>query len=213
MRSRFVSTVAGAVVWSLAACGGDDLVAPPPGQIRVVTATTGAGPEPDGYTLTLDEGVPSLIGATATLTLDADPGNHTVLLGAVPAHCTVAGGPLRTVSVAVDEATDVAFAVSCGPTPGTIAVSVTTIGSLLDPDGYTLTVDGGRAQQVGVNGTLVVSDVEPGSHSLELTGVAPNCLVQGSNPVTVQVADEHAAAVEFEVTCRAGGRLDRNLFP
>ncbi|HEU5039787.1 MAG TPA: hypothetical protein VFT84_03135 [Gemmatimonadales bacterium] len=203
MRTR-ASIVAAAVVWSLAACGGDDLVAPRPGQIRITTTTAGSGPGPDSYTLTLDDGAPTPIGANASLTLDADPGEHTLLLGAVPAPCSVEGGTSRTVTVTPEAATDIAYTVSCGPTPGTIAVTVATIGSLLDADGYTLTVDGGAPQPIGVNDALVVTGIEPGSHTLELADLALNCRVEGDNPVTVEAGDDHAAAVEFEVTCRAG---------
>lgn len=206
MRSRTFSIVAGAVVWSLSGCGGDDLVAPRPGQIRVSVATTGAGPGPDPgpYTLTLDDQPPVPVGPTATITVDADPGEHTIQLGGVPAHCTVEGGTTRTVSV-VDEATaEVMFAVTCSPIPGSVGITVTTVGSLLDADGYLLVVDDGEPQPIGVNAGVTVEGLAPGSHSIQLDGVAANCRVESDNPVAVEVTDDHAAAVAFAVTCHAG---------
>lgn len=204
MRSRTFSIVAGAVVWSLSGCGGDDLVAPRPGQIRVSVATTGAGPEPGPYTLTVDDQSPVPVGPTATITVDADPGERTVQLGAVPGHCTVEGGTTRTVSVADGATAEVAFAVTCSPIPGSVGITVATVGSLLDADGYLLVVDDGEPQPIGVNAGVTVEGLAPGPHSIRLDGVAANCRVESDNPVAVEVTDDHAAAVAFAVTCHAG---------
>jgi hypothetical protein len=63
---------------------------------------------------------------------------------------------------------------STGPTTGSIAVTTTTTGSDLDADGYTVSVDGGAAQAIGINETKTVSQVSTGSRSVTLGGVAAN---------------------------------------
>ena len=204
MRSRSFSIVAGAVVWSLSACGGDDLIAPRTGQIRVSVATTGAGPDPGPYTLTLDEQPPVPVAPTATITLDADRGEHAVALGGVPGHCSVEAGTTRTATVAEGVTAEVAFTVTCSPIPGSVGITVTTVGSLLDADGYLLRVDDREPEPIGVNDGVTIEGLAPGSHSVRLDGVAANCRVESDNPVAVEVTVDHAAAVAFAVTCHAG---------
>ncbi len=45
---------------------------------------------------------------------------------------------------------------SSGPSTGSIAVTTTTGGSDLDPDGYGVAVDGGTAQAMGINDALTI---------------------------------------------------------
>jgi Tol biopolymer transport system component len=96
---------------------------------------------------------------------------------------------------------------SCGddggtePATGSIEVTATTTGSSQDPDGYTVSVDGGAAQALGINGTLTVSEVTAGDRSVALGGVAANCTVAGANPRTVTVSAGATAELTFAVTC------------
>ena len=204
MRSRFVPFVVGAVTWSCAACGGDDLVGPEPGHIRITTSTAGAGQDPDGYTVTLDSGEPVAIAASASLVLDAEAGEHTLELAGVSSPCVLAGEPLRTVSVAESETVDVAYQLTCEAADGSLTVAVATSGPLPDADGYTLSVDGGEPVGVEANGSLIFADLAPGDHSLELAGLALNCAVVGDNPLTVQTSEDEPLTVTLEVACRAG---------
>ena len=203
MRSRTFSIVAGAVAWSLSGCGGDDLVAPRQGQIRVSVVTTGAL-EPPAYTLSLDEQPPITVGPGVTIAFTADAGEHTVELGNIPEQCAAEDGTSQTVAVTPDATVEVTFTVTCAPIPGTISAAVTTVGSLLDADGYLLLVDDRAPEPIGVNAAVTIEDLAPGLHTVALDGIAPNCLVEGENPVNVEVTEDHAAAVAFEVTCRAG---------
>jgi hypothetical protein len=53
-----------------------------------------------------------------------------------------------------------------GSTTGSIAVAVTTTGTGLDADGYTIALDGGAAQTIGVNeGRTFTDRTRPGSSS------------------------------------------------
>jgi hypothetical protein len=90
---------------------------------------------------------------------------------------------------------------------GALRATTVTNGSPLDPDGYLLRVGGegpgagGVHYAIGVNGELVVPELRPGLHSLELVEVAGNCAVAGDNPRTVTVAARQETVSTFQVTC------------
>lgn len=91
-------------------------------------------------------------------------------------------------------------------TTGAIEITVSTSSSTadLDPDGYTVTIDGGPSQSVGINTTLTISALPAGNHFVLLAGLAPNCSVTNSNPRSVDVtSDEAALTVFFSVSCTA----------
>jgi hypothetical protein len=104
-------------------------------------------------------------------------------------------------------------AVSCGgdtatpPEPSLSAIQVVTSleGELLDQDGYTLSVDGGPGLPLGVRDTVVVLDVVPGEHTLELSGVAPECRVIGQNPRTVTALPVQTTHSLFGLICGTPG--------
>ena len=92
------------------------------------------------------------------------------------------------------------------PTTGAIAISVSTASAPIDvdPDGYTLSIDGRPGQAVGVNATLTIGALPEGSHLLRLDGLAPNCSVRGPTPLSVDViADNRASVASFSVLCSA----------
>lgn len=94
------------------------------------------------------------------------------------------------------------------PMTGAIEITVWTASADvdIDPDGYTLSIDGRPGQAVGVNAALTIGALSSGKHFVRLDGVAPNCSVGGANPRLVDViADEAAAPVSFSVSCIAKG--------
>ncbi|HSE67289.1 MAG TPA: hypothetical protein VLB12_09890, partial [Gemmatimonadales bacterium] len=70
---------------------------------------------------------------------------------------------------------------------GAIEVTSSTTGGLADPDGYTVSVDGTSGQSIGINASITVTDLAPGPHTVELSGLASNCTVTESNPAEVTV--------------------------
>jgi hypothetical protein len=100
-----------------------------------------------------------------------------------------------------------AFAAGCGETiinissDGRIEVAVSTNGSDLDTDGFSVTVDGGTARFVAPGGSVVLDSLSQGSHSVLLSGLAKNCQVEGSNPRVVVVGQDGQADVSFDVRC------------
>jgi TolB protein len=94
-----------------------------------------------------------------------------------------------------------------GPTTGAIRVSVLTNGSVVDrdPNGYGVRIDAGVTRTISGNDSFVAAGIAPGNHSVNLDGLAENCSVVGSNPVTINVnaARDTADAqqVSFVVSC------------
>src|SRR5438552_274440 len=181
---------------------------PLPGLATLVvsTSTSGSSLDPDGYTVTVDGGASQSIGTNGVATfVGLAAGDHTVLLSGVARNCTVSGSNPRTVSLIAGLVGATGFSVSCvaQPTTGNLAVTTNTTGSNLDPDGYTLTVDGGQSKAIGINNTVTISGLSPGNHSVQLNGVAQNCTVSGSNPRTVSITAGSTTTTTFTVSCAA----------
>lgn len=83
---------------------------------------------------------------------------------------------------------------------GSIEVAISTRGPDPDPDGYSLTVDGDQAYVLPAAGSLTLQ-LERGSHSVQVSGLAENCAVEGANPRTIVVGSSSAADITFTVVC------------
>jgi Tol biopolymer transport system component len=112
----------------------------------------------------------------------------------------VAGENPRHVTVTT-EAAQMGFEVTCGPASGNLVISTGTRGLNPDPDGYSVSVDGGAGQSIGANANLTLTALPVGSHTVELSGIAPNCSVVGENPQQATVINGGATAVAFQVDC------------
>src|SRR5204863_418905 len=131
--------------------------------------------------------------------------NHTVALTDVPGNCTVTGGASKTVPVTAGRTATAAFTVTCTALPpptGDLTVTAATSGQDLDPDGYTVTVDGGQSRSLGINTSTTYNGLTATSHTVELTGIAGNCTVSAQNPRTVTVATS-GTTTTFTITCAA----------
>lgn len=177
----------------------------PTGGIEVTTTTSGESPDPDGYSIVLDGQAAQSIATSDLLTLPGvSAGTHTVRLTGLASNCAVAGENPRTVAVGTDTARTT-FEISC-PTPtGAVMVRTTTVGIFLDPDGYTVSLDGGPAQPIGPDATMTLTGVPVGDHTLRLTGVALNCALAGDNSQTGTVVNGATLEVLFQVSCRGTG--------
>src|SRR5213080_2383156 len=205
MRTRF-ALVALAVALSTA-CGEGPLV-PTSGAIRIVLTTIGADPDADGYAVTLDGAAPRTVGVNGTLVLrDLGTGAHSVTLAGLAANCTAGGENPRAVTVRAGDTLQVAFAVVCVAVTGTIEIKAATSGADVDPDGYTVQVDGGTTAALAVSGTTRFEGLSAGSYTVTLAGAATNCPVAADNPRTVSVTTgavkRDTARTTFQVTCVA----------
>jgi TolB protein len=129
-----------------------------------------------------------------------------VALAGVAPNCTVEGDNPRTVAVAGEATAPADFAVACSTVLGSLQITTSTRGSSPDPDGYSLIVDGAAPVAVGSNGTVPVEDLLVGPHTVELSGAAGNCHVDGENPRTVDVV-AGGTPVGFTVSCLGSDAL------
>ncbi|MEO8090317.1 MAG: hypothetical protein ABI703_08480, partial [Gemmatimonadales bacterium] len=177
------------------------------GSIQVATTTSGAGTDPDGFSLLLDGTDRGAIGLNAASSLTGiTAGPHSIGLTGLAGNCQISGENPRAVSVTVGGTAQVAFAVSCaapGTFTGNLHIATVTTGPSQDANGYLISVDGGPGQPIGTSATVTLSNVTAVQHTVELQGLAPNCGVTGSNPLGVAVQPGETAQVSFAVTCAA----------
>jgi PKD domain len=172
------------------------------GNLTVSASTTGSNLDADGYSVTVDGGSPQAIGINASVTFNGlSAGSHNVVLSGVAGNCTVSGGNTQTVNVPTGGTASTTFTVSCAATTGNLTVSTSTTGSSLDPDGYTVTVDGGSPQAVGINASVSYTNLSAGNHTVAISGVAGNCTVSGGTSRTVSVPSGGTATTTFSVSC------------
>jgi hypothetical protein len=185
-------------------------VMPPPattGSVRVTTSTTGASPDVDGYSVAVDNGTSQHIDPnnnTGVIFPDLAVGSHTAVLSGVAGNCTVTGGNSKTVNVSAGGTEIAAFDISCPtppPTTGDLTVNVTTTGTSADPDGYTLTVQGGPSKTIGTTGSVTFNALPAGSQTVVLSGVADNCTVSGGPSRTVDVPAGGVGSASFAIDC------------
>lgn len=177
---------------------------PPTGDLTVTAATTGGTPDAS-YTVTVDGGQTRTIttnGSTTYVGLTAS--SHTVQLGDLAANCTVSGQNPRSVTVPAGSSASTTFNVDCPtppPTTGNLTVGATTTGGTPDPNGYTVTLDGGQLRNIGNNGSTPYTDLTPGSHVVTLGDIASNCTVSGGASHTVTIVAGQTTTETFAVDC------------
>lgn len=178
------------------------------GTLQVNTVTTGPGPHPDSYMVSVDGGPAQPIGPVTSLAIsDLAPGVHSVGLSGIPDNCQLTTENPASITVTVGVVSLVTFTVACTEVPGTsgvLTVTTTSTGFDVDPDGYVLAVDGGTPQPVGVNTELSIAKLSVGPHSVSLASVARNCTVDGENPRNVAIVEGDTVRVSFAVTCVTG---------
>lgn len=192
------------------------------GTLRITTATSGTELDPDGYTVVVDEYCDdyyygycydlwnTAIGINAVVSNSTIPfGQHAVRLDGVASNCRVAGENPRTVTVPSGAIADETFTVTCFQT-ASIQVAATTTGVDLDPDGYTVFIDGAvdhRAAALSVNGNVTVVSLVPGDYTVKLSGTAANCTVTSPNPIAVTLSSGATASAAFTTACTSAGTL------
>jgi len=93
------------------------------------------------------------------------------------------------------------------PATSTLRLTVSTSGDDTDPDGYLVQVDGtGQPVRVSPNGSVAFPGLRVGDHTIELTEVASNCVVDGGSSIVVTISSPGVvAATDLHVTCSSLG--------
>lgn len=196
---------------ALVACDGGDVVEPTTGDLEVTTVTSGPEPDPDGYTIAIDDGPALALGANATFHgEDLAAGEHSVGLAGVAANCALEGENPRLIEVVAGQTASLTLAISCSTAAGGILVTVTTTGSPVDPDGYVATLDGADpGLPVGTDDAVSFTGLTPGAHEVALTGLSANCRVDGEVSRTVEVVAGATSELSVAVVCTdAAGTLE-----
>jgi hypothetical protein len=180
---------------------------PTTGALQVTTSTTGDSPDADGYSVSLDGGAGQPIEGNGSITIpDLAPGAHNIGVSGISANCQVEADNPRSVTVTAGQTRTAAFTITCTPPPpstGTLRVNVVTTGPDQDPSGYSIAIDDQASQAIGVNQTVSVAELGAGVHTLQLSGLAFNCTLSGTNPRSVTVTAGGVADATFSVTCTA----------
>lgn len=111
---------------------------------------------------------------------------------------------------ALDGPIHVSFTTTSTPNEGQgslLTVSNVTTGGDFDPDGFTVTIDGTRTGLMELNELVGFYDVASGPHTVSLSGIAPNCSVDGEPTATVTVASGGTARLEFNIACEPAPEL------
>lgn len=177
------------------------------GVIELRAMTTGPDADLDGYGVSLDGGPVQTITSYGLLRFtDLSGGPHTLNFSGVAANCTPAGpNPLEvTVPVGgtVKGIVQASLAVTCVASTGAFHITTSTSGPDRDQS-YQVTWDGGVTRTIIANGNLVVAHLLAGAYDVRLADIAPNCAVNGANPVAATVAIGDTTDIDFQVTCLA----------
>src|SRR5205085_11956939 len=108
-----------------------------------------------------------------------------------------------TLNVPAGGTATAAFTITCTALTGDLTVTTSTSGSNQDPDGYTVTLDGGTSRSIGTNNSTTFSGLDAGSHTVTLSGVAGTCSVSGGDSRTATVPAGGSATASFSVSCAA----------
>jgi hypothetical protein len=120
--------------------------------------------------------------------------DHAMAAAALTARATVITAVLFS-TTACNEPIDVAT--------GEIALTVITTGVDIDANGYSVRVAPGSNRRIGPTETITLSRLLPGLYTLQLSGMATNCMLQGDDPGPVTVQAGQTTEVEFAITCIA----------
>ena len=194
--------------------------APASGTIVVTAPIIGRDGSHDGYNVTLDAEPGWKKAATVFMSQAArfgvPPGSYALTLtGPLRENCQLTGPATQTVAVPLTVAPGdtfaVVFPVHCAAITGDVRLVARTTGPDPDPDGYSLLVDGSEipsndwfsSRFLLPDDDLLIPEVTPGDHVYEISEIAPNCTVVGSNARTVTVTVGEVSESVFEVKCTA----------
>ena len=174
--------------------------APAKGVLEVTAVTTGVDLD-SSYLVSVDQGEPLPVPANGVLSLPLSAGPHSLELSSAAPNCLSEGGFARAVVVTSSRVARARFAMTCVANVGVVVARIESTGDGIPAD-YRLSIDGGASRSVQANGTVVVTDVREGLHTMLLTAPAGKCTVLGQNPRQVVVAFGETTALDVRVYCR-----------
>ena len=184
----------------LVACGKSTTSPTTTGTVTVHVNATGTSVD-TLFTVTVDGSYTYSITTGEDQTFQVDEFSHTIELTDVANNCEVTSTNPQVIQITAGTETTLTFDVTCN-TNGDVSVTIATTGDNQD-DQYLLDFNSGfHTVPVGPRQTLTLS-LPVGPYSIELTGVASNCAVQGANPVSVDIVEDSTATARFDIACTA----------
>ena len=173
-----------------------------PNGVQVTTSSIGPEPDPDGYLVTIGGGPPHAVPANGTqLVGSGGVGQQPIVVEGVAPNCTASPSNPSTVEVTQGTAANVRLTFVCVATDGALVVRVTGLGDDVQQAGLLVSVDG---QQLPITpGTPLNVRVLAGTRSVGLSGLAPNCSIEGSAVQSVVVEVGETVNVTFTIRCTA----------
>jgi hypothetical protein len=191
--------VAAIAAWAFA-CGPADPVNVQTSTLEIMVVTSGDEADADGYTVQVDNQSSRAIGPSDVFQdREITPGDHTIYVGGVAANCRVEGANPRTVSVPAQGTISITIRVLCGVRLGSVLVGIRTHGPATYPAPYIVAIDGVEAAAVDT-GRVLLENVNPGPHVIELRRVPEHCTAHG-NHFRITVRPAEITAVEIFVSC------------
>lgn len=87
------------------------------------------------------------------------------------------------------------------PTFGSIEVEVVTTGEDHDPDGYTISIQGGESKEVDPNGTVTFTQVATGNVVVAISEIPVHCQLEGDDSQALTLTDDEVRTIQFEIVC------------
>lgn len=147
---------------------------------------TGQDQDADGYLYSIDGSTPKTVDIPGVV-VPVATGDHQVVISGLAANCEILPSPELDFYVGPADTTEVQFAVGCSYITGAIQVFTATTGPRLDPDGYSVKIDGGAPVSLGINDNHIFTGIVPGTHDVEISGIAPNCILFAPNVVQATI--------------------------
>jgi hypothetical protein len=198
----FIGLLLMGAVLGISGCGEEDTsTAPVPrGDFTVRTVTAGSETDSE-YGVAIDDIFARTIGPNDSSTWEGvSVDTYSLELVEVADNCVVEPENPRFLTLIADSLVETTFSVECFEATGILRVVTATTGP--DPDdSYSLAVDGTGAGTIAANDTVLTGDLLTGDHTLELGGIAVNCVLAGDPVRTVRVPSEGLVTSTFEVFC------------
>ncbi len=184
-----------------------ETTAPHTGSVQVQLNGTGAGYDTTfQFSVAIDGRPITYLRARQFVTVtDLAPGEHHLVLGALPVNCTVTGGADKTVEVSVGLQAVSVFTVNCAALVGHVRLTTTSTGSFDPSQGYDVAINHAETRHVQANGTSTI-DVPVGHVLLQLQGIARNCSATPPQQEVVLTFDA-TVDVQFAVACKTPGNV------
>ena len=87
------------------------------------------------------------------------------------------------------------------PTFGAIEVEVITTGDDDDPDGYTISIQGGESKEVDPNSTVTFTQVATGNVAISISEIPVHCQLDGDDSQSFTLGDNEVKNVQFDISC------------